>query len=122
MAARAIWKGVIKAGTVSVPVKLYSAVTDRTVHFRLLHKTDKQPVKQKLVSADSGEPIEYAEVRKAFPIARGRMVVLEDEERKTAISCSSPCVTPTRSSTRARCSRRRGVLYRRKSSKWRSNC
>lgn len=80
MAARAIWKGVVHVGTLTVPVKLYSAVQDRTVHFRLLHKTDKQPVKQQLVSADTGEPIEYAEVKKAFPVTRGRLVVLEKEE------------------------------------------
>ena len=80
MAARAIWKGVIRIGTTSVPVKLYSAVQDRAVHFRLLHKTDKQPVKQKLVSSDTGDVVEYAEVKKAYPLTRGRMVVLEKEE------------------------------------------
>jgi DNA end-binding protein Ku len=78
--ARAIWKGVVHIGTQSVPVKLYSAVQDRSVHFRLLHKTDKAPVKQQLISSDSGEAVEYAEVRKAFPLARGRLVVLEREE------------------------------------------
>ena len=80
MAARAIWKGSIHMGALSVPVKLYSAVTDHTVHFRLLHKTDKQPVKQQLVSSDSGEPVDYQEVRKAYPITRGRLVVLENDE------------------------------------------
>jgi DNA end-binding protein Ku len=80
VAARAIWKGVIRIGTSSVPVKLYSAVQDHTVHFRLLHKTDKQPVKQKLVSSDTGDIVEYAEVKKAYPLTRGRMVVLEKEE------------------------------------------
>jgi DNA end-binding protein Ku len=80
VAARAIWKGVVHVGTLTVPVKLYSAVQDRSVHFRLLHKTDKQPVKQQLVSSDSGESIEYTEVRKAFPITRGRMIVLEGED------------------------------------------
>ena len=80
MAARAIWKGVIRIGTLSVPVKLYSAVTEKSVRFRLLHKTDHAPVKQKLISADSGDPLEYAEVRKAYPVSRGRLVVLEKEE------------------------------------------
>lgn len=80
MAARAIWKGVVDIGTLEVPVKLYSAVQDRSVHFRLLHKTDKQPVKQKLVSSDTGEVVEYAEVKKAYPLTRGRMVALEKEE------------------------------------------
>ena len=83
MAARAIWKGVVHVGTLKVPVKLYSAVQDHTVHFRLLHKTDKQPVKQQLVSSETGEPVEYSEVRKAFPITRGRLVMLEKEELET---------------------------------------
>ncbi len=80
MAARAIWKGVVHIGTLTVPVKLYSAVKSHTVHFRLLHKTDKAPVKQQLISSESGEEMEYAEVKKAFPVARGRLVLLEKEE------------------------------------------
>ena len=96
MAARAIWKGVIKVGTVQVPVKLYSGVSDRTVHFRLLHKTDKQPVKQQLVSSETGKPVEYAEVRKAYPLGRGRMVVLEDEELEKLEPEDSRDITITR--------------------------
>ena len=83
MAARAIWKGVLNIGTSAVPVKLYSAVSEQTVHFRLLHKTDKQPVKQELVSSDSGEVVEFSSVRKAFPLDRGRMVVLDNDELET---------------------------------------
>lgn len=75
-----MWKGVVHVGTLTVPVKLYSAVKDHTVHFRLLHKTDKQPVRQQLISSATSEPVEYPEVRKAFPITRGRLVMLEKEE------------------------------------------
>lgn len=78
--ARAMWKGVIQAGTISLPVKLYSAVKDHTIRFRLLHKTDKAPVKQELISSNTSKPVEYAEVRKAFPITRGKFVLLEKEE------------------------------------------
>jgi DNA end-binding protein Ku len=80
MAARAMWKGVIQFGTLELPVKLYSAAQDKSIRFRLLHKTDKAPVKQQLVSSRSGETVDYEEVRKAYPIDRGRMVILEDEE------------------------------------------
>jgi non-homologous end joining protein Ku len=37
-AARAIWKGDLKLGKSGIPVKLYSAVQDRTVHFHLLER------------------------------------------------------------------------------------
>jgi len=96
MAARAIWKGVVHVGTIEVPVKLYSAVSDHTVRFRLLHKTDKEPVKQQLVSAESDETIEYAEVKKAYPIAGGRLVLLEPEELDELKPKSSRDVTISR--------------------------
>lgn len=80
MAARAIWKGVISVGSTHVPVKLFSAVTDRTVHFRLLHRTDHAPVKQELVSSGTEETLEYEEAKKAYQVGRDRFVVLEDEE------------------------------------------
>lgn len=96
MAARAIWKGVIKAGPVSVPVRLYSAVQDRSIHFRLLHRTDHAPVKQQLVSSDSGEPVETNEVRKAFPVGRDKLVVLENEELENLEPEDSRDITITR--------------------------
>jgi Ku protein, prokaryotic len=80
MAARAIWKGVVHVGTLTVPVKLYTAVVDHSVRFRLLHKTDKQPVKQQLITSESDEAVEYENVKKAFPVSRGRLVMLEKEE------------------------------------------
>ena len=58
MAARAIWKGVLLIGGERVPVKLYSAVEDRGVHFRLLHEKDLVPVKQQMVNPEMGEAIE----------------------------------------------------------------
>ena len=80
MAARAIWKGIITIGSTKVPVNLFTAVQDRTVHFRLLHKTDHQPVKQQLISSETEEDLEYEEAKKAYPIGRDRFVVFDDEE------------------------------------------
>ncbi|HEU4523251.1 MAG TPA: Ku protein [Thermoanaerobaculia bacterium] len=80
MAARAIWKGEIKIGKSAVPVKLYSAVQDKSVHFRLLHKTDKAPVKQKMVNPETEEEVPYQKTQKAFPLGRGRLVLLDEED------------------------------------------
>jgi len=55
MAARAIWKGQLKLGTTKIPVKLYSAVQDKTVRFHILDDKNKARVKQHVVEADSGE-------------------------------------------------------------------
>ncbi|MCZ7679308.1 MAG: hypothetical protein M5U28_11335 [Sandaracinaceae bacterium] len=79
MAARTIWKGVIRVGdSVEVPVRLYSAVQDRSVRFRLLHATDHTPVKQRMVHGESGEPV--AEAHKGLEVEEGRFVVLTPED------------------------------------------
>jgi len=55
MAARAIWKGELQIGSSKVPVKLYSGVTDRTVHFHILDDKHLARVKQHMVSPYTGE-------------------------------------------------------------------
>ena len=79
MAARAIWKGELKIGAAKVPVKLYSAVVDRTVHFHILDK-HKMRVKQHMVTPDSGDEVATAEIQKGYEIEPGRFVVVTDEE------------------------------------------
>ena len=80
MAARAMWKGTLKFGRSKLNVKLYSAVQDHTIHFRLLHRTDHAPVKQQMIDSDTGDPVEYKDAQKAFPVMRNRLVVLDKEE------------------------------------------
>ena len=80
MAVRAMWKGVVRFGEAAVPVKLYSALEDRSVHFRLLHETDGVPVKQELVNPETGEVVPYAEAKRGYVTDQNDLVVLEPEE------------------------------------------
>ncbi|HEV7798415.1 MAG TPA: Ku protein [Pyrinomonadaceae bacterium] len=80
MAARAIWKGVLKVGSLKVPVKLYSAVVDRTVHFHILDDKHLLRVKQHMVSPDSNDEVAAEEIQKGYEIEPGKFVVLTDEE------------------------------------------
>ncbi len=80
MAARAMWKGDITVGRTRVPVKMYSAVQDQGVHFRLLHKTDKQPLKQHMVNPETDEVVEHADVKKGYVDEGGIVVMLDEEE------------------------------------------
>ncbi len=80
MAARAIWKGRIQFESVDVPVKLYSAVEDRTIHFRLLDAKKKEPVKQKMVVPETGKVVEHEDIQRAFPTDSGELIVLDEEE------------------------------------------
>jgi len=80
MAARAIWKGCIEFGSISVPIKLYSAVQEKGVHFRLLDRRTKKPVKQHMIRPDTGDVVEQAETKKALELDRRSLVILDDED------------------------------------------
>ena len=43
--ARALWKGSISFGLVNIPIELHTAVRNHRPKFRMLHATDKSPVK-----------------------------------------------------------------------------
>lgn len=80
MSIRAMWKGVIRFEAVRVPVKLYGAVEDRNVHFRLLHRQDMEPVHQRLVNAETDEVVAREETRRAYVTEAGDRVLLTPEE------------------------------------------
>lgn len=96
MAARAIWKARILLGGEEVPVKLYSAVQDRAVHFRLLHGKDLQPVKQQMVNPETGKVVEYEDVHRAFQTEDGDLVMLDEEELAELEPEASREITVTR--------------------------
>lgn len=80
VAARAIWKGIIRFGSTKLPVKLYSAVHEHTIHFRLLHKSDHAPVQQEMIDAEKEKPVEQNATHLAYPVSKSRLVMLDDDE------------------------------------------
>src|SRR5256885_11635931 len=77
---RAIWKGSIQLGDKDIAVKMYSAVQDRKVHFRLLHKKDLAPVEQRIVRKSDGKEVPSNEQRKALPVDGDTAVIFAPEE------------------------------------------
>jgi DNA end-binding protein Ku len=78
--ARAIWKAHLRFGAVDVPIKLYSAVQDRAVHFRMLDAKRREPIRQHMVDPETGKVVESADIRRAFPTEEGELVILAPEE------------------------------------------
>jgi DNA end-binding protein Ku len=78
--ARSIWSGSISFGLVNVPVKLYSAVSSKTVHFNQLHDADGARIQQKRVCSADGEEVPYEHIVKGYEISPGRYVVIENAE------------------------------------------
>jgi DNA end-binding protein Ku len=80
VAARAIWKGVLKIGTSKVPVKLYSAVQDRSIHFHILDTSKKQPVKQRMVDPENDQEVPKEEIQRGLELEPGTFVVIDEDE------------------------------------------
>lgn len=80
MAARAIWKGQLKVGTTKIPVKLYSAVQDKTVRFHILDDKRKERVRQHMIDPDSGEEVPSEEIQKGYEVEPGKFVILTEED------------------------------------------
>jgi DNA end-binding protein Ku len=78
--ARSIWRGAISFGLVNVPVKLYSAVSKKTVRFNQLHDTDHARIQQKRVCTKDGEEVPFENIVKGFEIAPDRYVVITPDE------------------------------------------
>src|SRR6187551_3738027 len=61
---RAIWKGSISFGLVSIPVELHTAVRDHRPKFRMLHARDKSPVRYERVCQREGKPVAWEDLAK----------------------------------------------------------
>src|SRR4051794_27422093 len=77
---RAIWSGAISFGLVNIPVKLYSAVSRKTVRFHQLDGEDNQRISQKRVNPRTGEEVPYENLVKGYEIGPDRYVVITPEE------------------------------------------
>ena len=76
---RAIWSGAISFGLVNIPVKLYSAVSRKTVRFHQIDSSSGARVRQKRVGGD-GEEVAYDQIVKGYEIGPDRYVTISPEE------------------------------------------
>jgi len=76
---RAIWSGAISFGLVNIPVKLYSAVSRKTVRFHQIDAESGARVRQKRVGGD-GEEVPYEQIVKGYEIGPDRYVTITPEE------------------------------------------
>jgi DNA end-binding protein Ku len=78
--ARAIWTGSVSFGLLNVPVRLYSAVSRKSVSFRELRASDSSRVRHRRVAEADGEEVPYEEIVKGYEIAPEQYVVLTRDE------------------------------------------
>src|SRR4051794_13683977 len=77
---RAIWSGAISFGLVNIPVKLYSAVSRKTVRFNQIDAESGQRIRQQRVNPETGEEVPYEQIVKGYELSPDQYVTISNEE------------------------------------------
>jgi len=80
MAPKSIWKGAMGFGMVSVPVKLYSATDEKTVHFNQLHADCKTKIKVPKWCPTCDRKIEQSEIIKGYPLGDEKWLIMDSTD------------------------------------------
>jgi len=81
---RAIWSGAISFGLVSVPVRMYGAIEEHTLHFNYVHAPDGSRIGYEKICKAEGKPVPDDEIVKAFEYEKGEWVYMSDEDFEAA--------------------------------------
>ncbi|GAA5121001.1 non-homologous end joining protein Ku [Pseudonocardia adelaidensis] len=78
--ARAIWTGAISFGLVSIPVGLFSATEDHTIHFHQFERGTSDRIRYQRVNERTGKEVEYSDIVKGREVGGGDYVLVEPDE------------------------------------------
>lgn len=79
-----IWTGSISFGLVNIPVTLRSAETHDKVHFHMLDKKDKAPIKYKTVNGATQKEVSRSQIVKGYEYKKGNFILVGEEDFKKA--------------------------------------
>ncbi|MGH2640858.1 MAG: Ku protein [Actinomycetota bacterium] len=77
---RAMWKGAISFGLVTIPVSVYPATEEKTLRFNQLHDDDGGRIRMKRVCSVDGEEVGYDHIVKGYEYEKDRYVILTDDD------------------------------------------
>jgi DNA end-binding protein Ku len=82
--ARTIWKGSLSFGLVNVPVGVYPATQDKSIHFNQFERGTSDRIRYKKVNERTGDEVESGNIVKGFDLGGGDYVMLTDDELAAA--------------------------------------
>ena len=80
MAPRSLWNGAISFGLVNVPVKVYTATDNKTIHFREVHAKDGSKIEHRRICPKEGKAVDSKETVRGYQVSARKWVELTDEE------------------------------------------
>ena len=82
--ARTIWKGSLSFGLVNVPIGVYPATQDKSIHFNQFERGTSDRIRYKKVNERTGKEVEAANIVKGVDLGGGEYVILSDDELASA--------------------------------------
>jgi DNA end-binding protein Ku len=82
--ARALWTGFVSFGLVSVPVGMFRAADDQTVHFNQINKNTGHRIRYKKVDEVTGDEVPASDIVNGHDMGDGEYVIVTKEELKDA--------------------------------------
>ncbi|HVH54443.1 MAG TPA: Ku protein [Actinomycetota bacterium] len=80
MPPRAMWKGAISFGLVTIPVAVFPATEEKSLKFNQLHEEDSGRIRYKRVCEIDGQEVSFEHIVKGFEYEKGHYVVLTDDD------------------------------------------
>ncbi|HET7483708.1 MAG TPA: Ku protein [Actinomycetota bacterium] len=77
---KALWKGAITFGLISIPVRLYSAVSEKGLKFHMLHEADGGRIRYQRVCAKCGKEVGWDEIGKGYEYSKDHYVTFTEDE------------------------------------------
>ncbi|AXB43118.1 Ku protein [Amycolatopsis albispora] len=77
---RAMWKGSVSFGLVTIPIHLYAATENKNVSLRQVHEEDGGRIQYKRFCTIDGKEVPYSEIAKGYELDDGEMVVITDSD------------------------------------------
>ena len=82
--ARAIWTGSIGFGLVQIPVRLHSREQTNELAFHQIDRRDHAPIGYERINKETGKPVQWGDIAKAYELGKGQMVIVADEDFENA--------------------------------------
>jgi DNA end-binding protein Ku len=77
---KALWKGAITFGLISIPVRLHSAVQEKSLKFHLLHDEDHGRIKYQRVCSKCGKEVTWDDLVRGYEVSKDTYVTFTDDE------------------------------------------
>jgi DNA end-binding protein Ku len=81
---RTIWKGALSFGLVNIPVGLYPATSDKSIHFNQFEEGTSDRIRYKKVNERTGDEVAQEQIVRGFDLGGGEYVIMSDDELETA--------------------------------------